>query len=110
MLFLPEQRSQLDAVLNQCGLKRFRSMPLMQYNAIEDYIDFDEETAKIWHLHTHYRMTLGEKHLKGYTVTPWGPYILQHRIFDELGIYVSCSEIELVLLVTRNALKLPFRD
>lgn len=110
VLFLPEQRSLLDSVLNQCGLKRFRSMPLMQYNAIEDYIGFDEKTAKIWHLHTHYRMTLGEKHLKGYTVTPWGPYILQHRILDESGIYVSCPEMELVLLVVRNALKLRLRD
>lgn len=110
VLFLPEQRSLLDAVLNQCGLKRFRSMPLMQYNAIEDYIGFDEQTAKIWHLHTHYRMTLGEKHLKGYTVTPWGPYNLQHRILDESGIYVSSPEVELVLLIARNALKLRMRD
>ena len=110
VLFLPEQRSLLDRVLNESGLKRFRSMPLMQYNAIEDYIGFDEETAKIWHLHTHYRMTLGEKHLKGYTVTPWGPYILENRMKDESGIYVSSPEVELVLLIARNALKLRCRD
>ena len=41
MLFSPSQRSLLDKVLNECGLKRFRAMPLMQYNAIEDYIGFD---------------------------------------------------------------------
>ena len=110
VLFLPEQRSQLDIVLNQCGLKRFRSMPLMQYNAIEDYIGFDEYTAKIWHLHVHYRMTLGEKHLKGYTITPWGPYILQYRILDESGIFVSSPEIELILFLVRNSLKLRMRD
>lgn len=110
VLFLPEQRSLLDNVLNECGLKRFRSMPLMQYNAIEDYIGFDVETAKIWHLHTHYRMTLGEKHLKGYTVTPWGAYILKNRVKDESGIYVSSPEVELVLLIARNALKLRWRD
>lgn len=110
VLFLPEQRSLLDRVLNECGLKRFRSTPLMQYNAIEDYIGFDEETAKIWHLHSHYRMTLGEKHLKGYTVTSWGLYILQHRIKDESGIYISSPDVELVLLFVRNALKLRCRD
>ena len=110
MLFSPEQRSLLDRVLNECGLKRFRAMPLMQYNAIEDYIGFDDETAKIWHLHTHYRMTLGEKHLKGYTITPWGLYILQHRQKDESGIYVSSPEVELVLLIVRNAMKLRWRD
>lgn len=110
VLFLPEQRAQLDIVLHECGLKRFRALPLMQYNAIEDYIGFDEETAVIWHLHTHYRMTLGEKHLKGYTVTPWGPYILDHRILDPSGIYTILPEIELALLLIRNSLKLRLRD
>lgn len=110
MLFNPDQRSLLDRVLNECGLKRFRSVPLMQYNAIEDYIGFDEETAKIWHLHLHYRMTLGEKHLKGYTVTPWTDYILEHRIMDESGIYTSDPNTEMVLLLVRIAMKLRLRD
>lgn len=110
MLFLPEQRSLIDSTLNECGLKRFRATPMMQYNAIEDYIGFDEEKAKIWHLHTHYRMTLGEKHLKGYTVTPWGKYILDTRISDTKGVYTSAPEVELVLLLARLALKKRIRD
>lgn len=110
MLFIPEQRSKLDQVLNACGLKRFRATPLMQYNAIEDYIGFDKKTAKIWHLHLHYRMTLGEKHLKGYTITPWGYQILENRIWNEHGIYTSCFEDELILLLVRNSMKLRWRD
>ena len=110
VLFLPEQRSKIDKVLNECGLKRFRAMPLMQYNAIEDFIGFDKEEAKIWHLHVHYRMTLGEKHLKGYTITPWTRYIIDNREWDELGIYRASSEIELVLLIVRLALKRRLRD
>ena len=42
MLFLPEQRSEIDRVLNECGLKRFRATPLMQYKGIEDYIGFTQ--------------------------------------------------------------------
>ena len=110
MLFLPEQRIQLERVLDECGMKRFRSTPLMQYNAIEDFIGFDKETAKIWHLHTHYRMTLGEKHLKGYTVNPWGKLILDNRRKDEQGIYCSAEEDELIMLLVRMALKLRWRD
>lgn len=110
MLFLPEQRAQIDCVLTACGMKRFRATPLMQYNAIEDYIGFDIETARIWHLHLHYRMTLGEKHLKGYTVTPWGYHIIDNRIWDKNGIYTSSHEDELILLFVRNALKLRWRD
>lgn len=109
VLFLPEQRNLLDNVLSGLGIKRFRDVPLMQYNAIEDYIGFDIETAKIWHLHTHYRMTFGEKHLKGYT-TNWQKAILERRRYDELGIYCSSVEDELFLLMVRMAMKLRKRD
>ena len=110
VLFDPTQRVQLEMVLDECGLKRFRSTPLMQYNAIEDFIGFDKETAKIWHLHTHYRMTLGEKHLKGYTVTLWGKLILDNRRKDELGIYCSAEVDEMIMLLVRMSMKLRWRD
>lgn len=110
MLFLPEQRDKIDLILNKCGLKRFRTTPNMQYNAIEDYIGFDRETAKIWHLHLHYRLTLGEKHLKGYT-TPWGMYLLKNRIHNNVyDVYCSNPNDELCLLYIRIALKLRWRD
>lgn len=110
VLFDPAQRVLLEMVLDECGLKRFRSTPLMQYNAIEDFIGFDKETAKIWHLHTHYRMTLGEKHLKGYTVNPWGKLILDNRRKDDLGIYCTAIEDELIMLLVRMSMKLRWRD
>lgn len=110
VLFDPTQRVELEQVLDLCGLKRFRSAPLMQYNAIEDYIGFDKDTARIWHLHTHYRMTLGEKHLKGYTINPWTYLILNNRRKDDQGVYCSAYEDELVLLLVRMAMKLRWRD
>lgn len=110
VLFNPAQRVELEQVLEACGLKRFRSAPLMQYNAIEDFIGFDKETARIWHLHTHYRMTLGEKHLKGYTINPWGKLILDNRRNDEQGIYCAAFEDELILILVRMAMKLRLRD
>lgn len=110
ILFDPAQRTELERVFGECGLKRFRSTPLMQYNAIEDFIGFDQKAAKIWHVHTHYRMTMGEKHLKGYTVTPWGITILNDRIRGEAGIWTSDPSEEFVLLLCRIALKLRWRD
>lgn len=110
MLFLPEQRNKIQRILAENGLKRFRATPSMQYNAIEDFIGFDKKTAKIWHLHLHYRLTLGEKHLKGYTV-PWGRHILSDRINNnEYDVYTSKPEDELFLLYVRIALKLRWRD
>lgn len=110
MLFEFAQRTKLEQVFDNCGLKRFRATPLMQYNAIEDYIGFDQETAKIWHVHTHYRMTLGEKHFKGYTITPWGKIFLSDRIKGEAGVWVSDPSDEFVVLLCRIALKLRWRD
>ena len=110
VLFDPAQRRELERVFDECGLKRFRATPLMQYNAIEDFIGFDEETAKIWHVHTHYRMTLGEKHLKGYTITPWTKYLIGNRIRVNDEIWTSAPSDELVLLMCRIALKLRWRD
>lgn len=110
VLFDFSQRNEIEKILTNCGLKRFRSTPLMQYNGIEDYIGFDQDETKIWHLHTHYRMTLGEKHLKGYTVNPWAKHILDNRIKLKNGIYVSSPEDEYVLLLCRIALKIRYRD
>ncbi|MBR0410342.1 MAG: hypothetical protein IJI25_04955 [Eubacterium sp.] len=109
VLFDPAQRTELERIFDECGLKRFRATPLMQYNAIEDFIGFDQEAAKIWHVHTHYRMTLGEKHLKGYTITPWGSILLKDRV--RIGeVWTSNPADEFVLLLCRIALKLRWRD
>lgn len=110
ILFDPAQRIELERVFTECGLRRFRATPAMQYNAIEDFIGLDKETAKIWHVHTHYRMTLGENHLKGYTVTPWGHIILKNRIRGEADVWTSDPSDELVLLLCRIALKIRWRD
>ena len=110
MLFDPAKRTELERVFDDCGLKRFRATPLMQYNAVEDFIGFDQETAKIWHVHTHYRMTLGENHLKGYTITPWGPILLKNRVRGEANVWTSDPSDEFVLLLCRIALKLRWRD
>lgn len=109
ILFNFAQRTELERIFDECGLKRFRATSLMQYNAIEDFIGFDQKAAKIWHVHTHYRMTLGEKHLKGYTITTWGPILLMDRVQDE-GVWTSSPADELVLLLCRIALKFRWRD
>ncbi|MEN6460259.1 MAG: hypothetical protein ABFC94_02670 [Syntrophomonas sp.] len=110
ILFRKSQRQEIDIILNKCGLKRFRATYHMQYNAIEDFIGFDKETAKIWHLHVHYQLTLGEKHLKGYT-PPWADYILNNRWFsEEFGVFCSQLEDEYFLILLRIALKLRWRD
>lgn len=81
----------------------------MQYNSIEDYIGLDYKTGKIWHLHLHYRLSLGEKHLKGYTF-PWDKDILERKELYDNKIYCSNPSDEFLLLLIRISLKLRWRD
>jgi len=97
-------------LLNKYGFKRFQTASSIHYPAVEDYLGFDESTGKLVHLHLHWQMIAGEPNLKGFRL-PWEQQILEQRVFDKTHeIYTSSSEHELILLLTRAALKLRFRD
>jgi len=109
---LVDRRSyrELYEVLNRLGFKRFESIPGKAYPGIEDFLASDPETGRLIHLHLHYRLTLGEKHLKGYRL-PWESLILSTRRLDEeSGAFVADPNVEILLLLVRCALKLRFRD
>jgi hypothetical protein len=98
------------AQLTELAFKPFRKLSGHDYPGIEDYLGFDADTGKLSHLHVHYQLTLGEKFLKGYRL-PWEDVALATRIFDaERGLYVIDPQLEVLLLVTRAALKLRTRD
>lgn len=100
----------LEQVLGQAGFKRFMGTPQRSYPGIADYLAMDLETGQIVHLHLHYQLTLGEKHLKGYRL-PWEHLILHSRRFnDEHQIYTVDVSIEMLLLLVRSALKIRTRD
>jgi hypothetical protein len=102
--------SDLQPILAVSGFKRFAAPPLRSYPGIEDYLAFDQGSGRLVHLHLHFQLTIGERHLKGYRV-PWERAVLATRRFDaEHGIYVADPGIEMVLLLVRAALKRRTRD
>ena len=101
---------ELSAILAATGFRRFTAAPGAAYPAVEDYLGFDHETGALLHLHVHYRLVLGEKHLKGYCL-PWADVVLDRRVTDsESGVFTADPAAELVLLLVRSALKLRGRD
>ncbi len=95
----------LQQVLARTGFRRFQAAGLAGYPAVEDYLAVDPPTGRLVHLHLHYRLTLGQKYLKGHRL-PWEEETLAMRRRDaEYGIHVAAPEIELLLLVVRDALK-----
>ena len=99
------QTEVLQLALAKARFKRFQAAPGTAYPGVEDYIGFDEETGRIVHLHLHHFLTLGEPHLKGYRL-PWEDEVLKGRIRDEtFDVDMSSREMELLLLLVRQALK-----
>ncbi len=100
----------LARVLDETGYKRFAAVSGRSYPGVEDYLAMDDGTGRLAHLHLHYRLTLGQKHLKGYRL-PWEDTVLAGRRFDEAGqTYVSDPHAELLLLIVRSVLKIRARD
>jgi thymidylate kinase len=105
-----EDVPKLYKILSELGYKRFALPKQRSYIAIEDFLGYDVETCKIVHLHLHYRLTVGEKHLKGYQI-PFEKRILDNRIMDEeYGIYTTSFFDELWLLIIRHSMKFRSRD
>ncbi len=105
-----DQSAEVQEILAHSGFKRFLSAPGAQYPAVEDYVAFDERTGKLAHFHLHYRLMLGEKHLKGYRL-PWERRLLETRKFDSIAdVYIVDPHIELILLLVRAAIKIRTRD
>lgn len=93
-------------ILAATHFKRCLTAPPRRYPAIESYLGLDEQTGRLIHLHVHYQLTIGERHLNGYRV-PWEHLLLSRRVYSEPeGIYVADPELELLLLVIRTSLKL----
>lgn len=110
VLFLNHDRERVEYLLEEIGFKRFMPVAQRRYRDIEDYLCLDEHSGKIVHLHTHFRLTLGEPHLKSYQLDCEQP-ILETRVYDQVfDIYRIAPSFELVLLFIREALKVRNRN
>ncbi len=102
--------SKVLEVFGALGFKQFAPGISRAYPGVEDHLAVDPETGRLVHVHLHYQLIVGEKHLKGYRL-PWERAVLAGRVWDDAaGIYVANPSFELLLLVVRAAMKHRFRD
>ncbi len=110
VLFDENQKVKLESILNTLGFKLFTAIKQKQYKDIVDYIGLDLPSGKVIHIHTHFKLTMGEPYLKGYQIN-FEEKILRGRIYnEEFGIYCINPSFELILLYLRESLKLRHRD
>lgn len=98
----------LRQVLLEQNIKPISPPPGQQYPGLEHYLGFDHSTGRLFHLHIHYQLVLGEQYIKNFRL-PLEEVFLKHTQ-NILGIKVPLPELELGILIIRVLLKYRFRD
>lgn len=108
LLIDPEQESQFKDILKKLGIKAIISPPSAQYPGLEHYLGFDNTTGRLFHLHVHYHLVLGEQYVKNYRLPIEEQFLDCTRIVHDVKIPVP--ELELIVLSIRALLKYRDRD
>ena len=105
ILFAYEEYEKVNEILLQLGYHKFNTAWFVRYPYVEDYIAISE--GKIVHIHAHFKLILGESKVKSYILS-WEEEILKNKVYlKKENIYTSRPVDEMLLLLIRNALKLP---
>ena len=97
------------AVFAELSCRRGRVANARNDIGLEDFLGVDDESNRMVHFHVHYRIPGGERHNKRFRL-PWERVVLDSRVRDASGVWITAPAVEVVLLLTRYALKLRGRD
>ena len=110
LLVASQHRSELERVMRESGFKQFPTRISRTYPGIVDYLGLAEESGKLLHFQIHYRLVVGERHLKPYRL-PIETEVLDGRVRDPAsGVATADPDRELLILVLRAALKIRWRE
>lgn len=108
LLVDPHHERRFHAIRNDFPIVAAQAPAGKRYPSIEDYVGFDPATGRLFHLHVHYRLVLGEQFVKNYHIP------LEDALLDSaalhLGVRVPAPEMELLVLSLRALLKYRDRD
>lgn len=98
-------KSKVEKIFNDIGFKLYKAPWFKSYDAICDYIGVDHLSNKIIHVHTHYKLILGESGIKNHHLK-YEKNILDNRIYDEkFETHIITPKYEMFLLLVRIGLK-----
>ncbi|HEX9848035.1 MAG TPA: hypothetical protein VGB33_06430 [Acidimicrobiia bacterium] len=109
LLFDNAQIGLVHRNLAESGYKRFVTHPSRAYPGMEDYLGVHPVTGTLVHLHVHYRLAIGQRHMKNYRLS-WEDEVLGTRTLDPTGVFTAEPGHEWLLLVIRAAMKIRGRD
>lgn len=108
LLIQKDKKAKFEAILSKYDFKKIISYRLKRYPGMEDYLGFDLETGKLIHLHVHYKLMIGRRYIKNYHLPIENIVLNDLKILE--GVYISSTEMELLLLIIRSCMKLRAKD
>lgn len=105
-----KQRKIIEKSLLEIGFIEFDLPAHRKYTAIKDFLGFDKESGKIIHLHLHYQLTFGKKHLKGYHFQVENILLKTREYLENENTYIIDSEYEYIIFLIRMSIKIRYRD
>jgi hypothetical protein len=90
------------------GLKAVVPPPGAAYPAMRHYLGLDQESGRLFHLHIHFRLVLGQRYTKNHHLP------VERQLLDSTrslhGVPIPAADLELAILVVRILLKYRARD
>ena len=77
----------------------------MEYPSMEDFLLYDEEIGKYYHIHLHYRLIMGKSNAKEYILPLEELYFKNAIKHNEYNTFVIKPEVDLIMLHLRYAVK-----
>jgi len=108
LLVDPRDATAFQEILSAYGVKHFRAAPGKAYPGIENYLGFDRATGRLFHLHVHDQLVLGEQYVKNYQL-PIEQDLLNNTSL-QCNVKIPRPEVELIVFVVRSLLKYRDRD
>lgn len=95
-------------ILHSHGIKPVLAAPGRDYPAVENHLGLDLASGKLFHLHVHYQLVLGEQFVKNYRLPLESHFLNSVRLRHDVKI--PSAELEIAILSLRALLKYRFRD
>jgi thymidylate kinase len=96
------------SIVDRNGLKRLSPGSWAAYPGMEHHLGLDRSSGRLFHLHVHYQLVLGEQHVKNHRIPLEREFLDSARRLD--GVPVPSPELELSILAVRALLKYRARD
>ena len=102
------QIGEFRIVLARHGVKPLTAAPARTYPGMEHHLGLDRSSGRLFHLHVHTQLVLGEEHVKNHHVAMEERFLDSARPLGEVP--VPAPELELAILAVRVLLKYRARD